>query len=197
METGHERDRRTFLKCSLAAMGGILTLGGEAVKEKRVYTVEFSVLDGTDKLDIGGRGEEIIRSAYETGHRLEKEHGGCARCTVAAIQQCIDFIPADAGLFRATSCLNGGATPTKEANCGAFTGSGMIIGWACGEERLEERSNLTKEMMDEVYKRFDAEYGSVLCRHVRERGNNDCNAVVGKAAQWLAEILLRRFTNYA
>ncbi len=188
--------RREFL-CSAVGLGlGFITVREDDVEEKGVYRIEYKVLDETVKIDIGGRGEEIIEKAYETGYRLEKEHGGCARCTVAAIQECIDFIPRDPGLFRATSCLNGGATPTKEANCGAFTGSGMIIGWTCGEEKLEDRSQLTKKLMDEVYRKFDAEYGSVLCKHVREKGKGDCNAVVGKAARWLAEILLRQFTNY-
>ena len=189
-------DRREFLYSAMGFGLGFVASAEGDVGEKQIYRIDYKVLDETDKIDIGGRGAAIIEKAYATGYRLEKEHGGCARCTVAAIQECIEFIPKDAGLFRATSCLNGGATPTKEANCGAFTGSGMIIGWTCGEETLEKKSPLTKKLMDEVFRKFEAEYGSVLCKHVREKANGDCNNVVGKASRWLAEILLRQFTNY-
>ena len=82
---------------------------------------EFKALDENVKIDIGDRGKEMIQKAYDLGYKYEDEHKGCARCTVAALQDAIDFIPEDDSLFRAASCLDGGATPTKLANCGSFT----------------------------------------------------------------------------
>jgi len=112
------------------------------------------------------------------------------------LQHSIEFIPETKGLFRTASCLDGGATPTKEANCGGFTGAGMVIGWACGNETFREKSRLPSRLIRKVYERFDNEYGSVLCKDVRKEIDGDCPEVVGRSARWTAEILLRQFTNY-
>ena len=43
---------------------------------------------------------------------------------------------------------------------------------------------------------FERESGSVLCKDVKEKASRNCPEVVGKAAKWTAEVLLRQFTNY-
>jgi len=155
----------------------------------------FDPLEKNDRVDIGDSGDELIQTAYELGYTYEKEHRGCSRCTVAALQDALTFIPDDRSLFRAASCLDGGATPTKLANCGAFTGAGMVIGWLCGTERFGDNT-LSHDLIHELHKRFETEYGSVICKVVREKSEADCPEVVGKAARWTAEILLRQFANY-
>ena len=155
----------------------------------------FVVLDENDRFDIGDRSKEILQKAYDLGYRFEEKHKGCARCTVASLQDAIDFVPSDEGLFRTASCLDGGATPTKLANCGAFTGSGMFIGWVCGTERFGD-NKLSQNLIHKVHKRFEEEYGSVICKEVREKADSKCPDVVGKAAKWTAEILLKQFSNY-
>lgn len=155
----------------------------------------FKVLDENDRIDIGSRGAKIIQEAYDLGYLFEEKHKGCARCTVAALQDAIDFIPADDGLFRSASCLDGGATPTNLANCGAFTGSGMVIGWVCGTQRFGDNT-LSHELIHKVHKCFVDEYGSVICKEVRDRAERKCPEVVAKSAKWTAEILLKQFTNY-
>lgn len=155
----------------------------------------FKVLKESDSVDIGDKGKDIIQKAYDLGYTFEEDHGGCARCTIAALQDAIDFIPKDDGLFRTASCLDGGATPTKLANCGAFTGSGMAIGWLCGTQRFGDNS-LYHKLIHKVHKRFDDEYGSVICKEIREKANSKCPQVVAKTAQWTTEILLKQFTNY-
>jgi len=140
---------------------------------------KFKVLDEETQFDIGDKGQEIIERAYKRGHKLEKEHGGCCRCTVAALQKSIDFIP----------------TPTGKQNCGAFTGLGMVIGWLCGANKFGN-TKLSHTLIRQVYKQFEKEYGSVLCEDIKKKINRDCPEVVARAAKWTAEILLRQFTNY-
>lgn len=156
---------------------------------------KFRVLSGNDRLDIGDKGKNIIDKAYKLGYDFEKKHGGCCRCTVAALQNSINFVPKNKDLFRAASCLDGGATPTGIQNCGAFTGSGMVIGWLCGSDKFGN-TKLSHRLIRRVYKQFETEYGTVLCRDVRKKMNRNCPKVVARAAKWTSEVLLRQFTNY-
>ena len=186
--------RRQFLQSA----GVWLMAGGLSVKNGIASSINqtgFKVLDRNDCFDIGDRGKEIIQKAYDLGYLYEDEHRGCARCTVASLQDAIDFLPADEGLFRAASCLDGGATPTNHANCGAFTGSGMVIGWVCGTGRFGDNS-LSHELIHKVHKCFVDEYGSVICKQVRESAESKCPEVVANSAKWSTEILLKQFTNY-
>jgi hypothetical protein len=158
------------------------------------------VLKRGDTVDIEARAEEIIQKAYDLGYEYEKEHGGCARCTVAALQDAIPFVAVDESLFRGSTCLDGGATPTGTQNCGAFTGSGMVIGHVCGSTRgetFEGDAKLAHQLIHKVYDHFKEEYGTVLCEDVRKGAERDCPEVVGRAARWVAEALLGEFTDYA
>jgi C_GCAxxG_C_C family probable redox protein len=155
----------------------------------------FDVLNEDSYIDIGEIGKEVIQKAYDLGYLYEDKHRGCARCTIAALQDAIGFISHSDELFRAASCLDGGATPTKYASCGAFTGLGMIIGWLCGTERFGNNS-FSSKLINKVYKCFEEEYGSVICREIREKTDQKCPEVVANAAKWTTEILLKEFTNY-
>jgi hypothetical protein len=186
--------RRKFLQ----SIGlGLIACGfnkGEILVSSK-HEAEFNNLSKKDRADIGERAKEIIQKAYDLGYLYESEHRGCARCTVAALQDAIDFIPEDDGLFRSASCLDGGATPTKKANCGAFTGAGIVIGWMYGTNRFGDNL-LSHDLIHKVHKCFDEEYGSVICKRIREKTGGKCPEVVGKAAQWTTEILLRQYTSY-
>jgi len=152
-----------------------------------------------DRVDLSGREAAILDEAYRLGYDYEKRYGGCAQCTVAALQDALPIVPADAGLFRGASCLDGGATPSGLQNCGAFTGAGMVIGFLCGRTRDEiffGDKGLSHELIRKVYQRFEDRYGSVLCKEVRAKAEADCPAVVGTAAQWTAEVLLEAFAGY-
>ncbi len=170
-------------------------LNVEQVLAESEHNTEFKVFDENVKIDIGDKGKEMLQKAFELGHKYENQHKGCARCTVAALQDTIDFIPEDEGLFRSASCLDGGATPTNLANCGAFTGSGMIIGWLCGTDRFGD-TGVSNKLIHKVHTRFEKAYGSVICKEIRKSANEKCPDVVGKASQWTTEILLEQFTNY-
>jgi C_GCAxxG_C_C family probable redox protein len=155
----------------------------------------FVGLTRDSTFDIGEQGKAIIDRAYQLGHDYQAKQGGCCRCTVAALQQAIGFIPEDKGLFRTASCLDGGATSGGIQNCGAFTGAGMVIGWICAVEGFGDTS-LSHQLIRKVSEKFTKDYGSVLCQDVRKGVQKNCSDAVGKASQWTAEILLSQFTNY-
>jgi hypothetical protein len=95
-------------------------------------------------------------------------------------------------LFRAATCLDGGATPRGIQNCGAFTGAGMIIGYMCGTEPFKS-PRLARKLIRKVCAHFESEYGTVLCADVKTGCGGDCAKVVGLAARWTAEALLDEF----
>ncbi|MBN2329744.1 MAG: C_GCAxxG_C_C family protein [Candidatus Omnitrophica bacterium] len=187
--------RRGFLQ--LAAAAGILDIapadyGAEQTAEQ--LQKEFQPFDEKTSIDIGSKGEDIIKKASQLGRKYEKAHGGCARCTVAALQEAMDFIPNDPHVFRTSCALDGGATPKGGANCGGFTGSGIIIGYLCGSEPFGD-TKLAHKLIRQVFERFDEAYGGVLCKEVREK-TKDCPQVVADAAAWTTEVILKQFTNY-
>jgi len=155
----------------------------------------FKTLDKNSRIDVGQRGQKIIEKAYRLGYDYEKKHGGCCRCTVAALQHAIGFIPKNEAIFRTACCLDGGATPTGIQNCGAFTGSGIIIGYLCGTGPFGN-TRLAHQLIRTVYERFTETYGTVLCKDVRDKGQRDCPEVVATASRWTAEAILSQFTNY-
>ena len=188
--------RRRFVALTGAGIGMAL-VGSPCSGSQRRQTRR--VLKQGDKIDINGKGEEIIDKACELGHEYEKKYGGCAQCALAALQDAIPFVAVDKDVFRAASCLDGGATPTGIQNCGAFTGSGMVIGHLCGRTRkkgFQGGSGFSHNLIRKVYQRFKDEYGSVLCQDVRKGAEGDCPKVVGTAAKWAAEVLLKEFADY-
>ncbi len=189
---GFHNSRRKFLQL-LPGIG--LGLSGllAAKANGAEYKVDFKVLDKNARFDADG---STIETAYKLGCKYMEDDQSCARCVVAALQDSIEFIPKDEGLFRAASCLDAGATPTRVASCGAFTGAGMVIGWVCGTEAFKVKSKLSHKLIRKVYKKFDKAYGSVLCKNVRKEVKGDCTELVGVVSRWTAEILLSQFTNY-
>lgn len=195
----NKQSRRRFL----AHTGGGIALALSSLWGQEVEKEDFfRLIESGKRIEIGGNGPKIIEEAYRIGYEYEKAHGGCARCTVAALQDAIDFIPLNADIFSAAICLDGGATPTGIQNCGAFTGSGIILGYVCGRgrKRFEGGRHDPHRLIRKVYEKFNEEYGSVLCRDVRKsmEGHGDkCPMVVGRAARWAAEAILREFTDYS
>jgi hypothetical protein len=186
-----------------AGAGAALALGGSLARAAPCDETSCSQSKGQlqrgDQVPLQEKPEEIIQKAYELGYQYEKDHGGCARCTVAACQDAIPFVPVDVALFQGSTCLDGGATPTNVQNCGAFTGAGMVVGHLCGStrgENFEGDAKLAHELLHKVYHRFKEHYGTVLCRDVRKGAEGDCNEVVGRASKWVAEVLLEEFTDY-
>jgi len=186
--------RREIMRLTAAGVGLGLTAG----LWRQVPCAECEAPDEqTQRFDVAGREQEIIEEAYRLGHQYEEEYGGCAQCTLAALQDAIPFLATDQGLFRGASCLDGGATPAGLQNCGSFTGAGMAIGYLCGRRRnakFEGTTEQSHKLIRKLYKHYEDRYGSVLCKDVREKAERDCPEVVGLAAKWTAQILLNEFS---
>jgi len=194
MEKKFSEHRRKF--CELAGVGLLSALLTNKVEGAEICQVQFKALDKDTQIDIGHRGKEIIEKAYRLGYEYEKTYRGCCRCTVAALQNAIEFIPKNKDIFRAACCLDGGATPTGMQNCGAFTGSGIIIGYLCGTGPFGN-TRLAHKLIRTVYKGFKETYESILCKDVRDKGKRDCPEIVARATRWTAEAILIQFTNYS
>ena len=154
----------------------------------------FEIYDKDTRLPLEEKGETILQKAYDLGYKIHADHGGCCRCTVAALQEALDMVPKHGGLFRAATCLDGGATPSRKQSCGCFTGAGIVIGYLCGGENFAS-TDLAHRLIQQVARKFEKAYGSVLCEDAVKGG--DCHEVVGRTARWTAEALLTQFTDYA
>lgn len=187
--------RRSFLTLVTGcAATGLCALGCEAVQAPSGPTA----LADKDRIDIGGQGKAIIQKAYDLGRDYHSKFGSCSQTSLAAIQDSVPFVPKDETVFMAAGPLSGGATRTRNASCGAFTGCGLAIGSVCGRNRanFSGKAPLAGELILQVHDKFVEAYGDVLCSTIRPKVNNQCAEVVGKAASWTAEVLLKQFTNY-
>ena len=66
--------RRRFVR--LAGAGLATALGSSLCRGAEEQKKSPKVLKRGDKVDVGGKGKEIIQKAYELGHKYEKDHGG-------------------------------------------------------------------------------------------------------------------------
>ena len=188
-------ERRDLLKLTGAGIGLVLT-GGLA--SCNIQFTATRILKPGDKISLKVDPEEIIQKAYELGYKYEKEYKGCARCTVAALQDAVPFVNRSEELFRGATCVDGGATPDKTGSCGAFTGSGMVIAYVCGSTRDETifigNTELAHSLIHKVHDQYVKAYGTVICADVRKIMNNNCPEVVGRAAKWTAQLIIKEFT---
>ncbi|HOM17504.1 MAG TPA: C-GCAxxG-C-C family protein [Thermoguttaceae bacterium] len=196
--------RSLFQMAGAGTVGTVLALGCDLGRCE-----ELSLPRPTDPSPPLGPGERIeltqaastaiVQKTTQLAAEYLQQYGGCAQCTLAALQDALPFLPADPGLFRAASCLDGGATPSQLHQCGGFTAAGLTIGYLCGRTRDEiffgDRS-LARQLLQKVFAQFQNHYGGVLCKEVRGKVNGNCRLSVSRAAQWTAETLLEAFAGY-
>lgn len=156
--------------------------------------------------------QELYRAAFE----YEKKYGGCAQCTMAAINEHLLSINND--VFASATALAAGIASTGNMCC-ACVGSIMALGTIKGRtyQNLDtEIGNVNKMATNEVAKkiiqRFEEKYGSCLCKDIQEKllgrgydmtlpeereaflvagghGDYGCPTVTGNAVIWLYEEL--------
>ncbi len=187
--------RRSFFRVAALCTG--LPIVGRAAQtpEERIGGKPLS--EG-DHVPLQEDPAALVQCAYELGCQYEGKYGGCAQCTVAALQDATDLIPVNEDIFLAASCLDGGATPTAKANCGAFTGAGIVIGHLCGRSRanFEGGANLAHRLIRQVHDGVVEAFGSVLCGEIRAATNRNCVEVVGTGARLAAKAILDEFGEY-
>jgi len=187
--------------CAVGAMGIGGTVPAESSEPARPHPVDpRPPLSPGQRIELAETAcQAIVQKAASLASEYLKPYGGCCQCTLAALQDALPFLPADPGLFRAASCLDGGATPTGLHQCGSFTAAGLAIGYLCGRTRDEiffGDRNLAHQLLQKVFRHFQQHYGSVLCKEVGGKVNGNCSQTVSRAAQWTAQTLLETFAGY-
>jgi len=159
---------------------------------------------------------ELLEKAYELGKTYERTYRGCGQCVIAALQDALNIRNDD--IFKAATGLAGGTGLASDSGCGAYTGAIMVLSSLVGRERndFSDSENIrfkTHQLTRKFRERFIREYGSVICRDIQNKilgryydladpqeyekfhnaGAHDvhCPEVVGKAAKWMAEIILK------
>lgn len=157
----------------------------------------------------------VAEKAYELGKEYERTYRGCSQCVIAALQDALDIRNDD--IFRASTGLAGGGGLAIDGSCGAYLGAILILGFLLGRERynFDDPGGIrfqTHELVRKFRDKYIQEYGSVVCHNIQTKvlgrpyyiadpdeyekfhnaGAHDvyCPEVVGKSAQWMAELIL-------
>jgi C_GCAxxG_C_C family probable redox protein len=156
--------------------------------------------------------------AYELGKEYEKTYRGCGQCTIAALQDALGIRNDD--IFKAATGLAGGGGSAIDGSCGSYAGAILVLGLLFGRERdkiddFEGAGLPNLELVRKFHDKYIQEYGSVVCRNIQTKvlgrpyyisdpdelkkfedagghGDNGCPEVVGKAARWMAELILEQ-----
>ena len=158
---------------------------------------------------------EAAMKAYKLGKEYEKTYRGCSQCAIAALQDVLDARNDD--VFKAATGLAAGVGLAGDSGCGAYTGAVLVLSSLIGRERNDFSDSggvrfKTHQLVRKFREKFIQEYGSVICRDIQNKvlgryyylpdpqefekfhnaGAHDihCPEVVGKAARWMAEIIL-------
>lgn len=155
--------------------------------------------------------ESVKQAIYNSGFEFEKQYGGCAQCTLCALQPYLDIDPLV--IKSATGLMAGGVRSGN--SCGAFNGGLMAIAAVTGRnpENMGDKQAVadTLALGRKLFDKFMEEFGTVICRDIQYKimgksyrmydpedmqrflddgGHDDkCTDVVAKAAVWVAEIL--------
>ena len=168
---------------------GLLATASAAAQRK--------VLTEKDRVKIARPAPELIERAAALARDYIAKNGNCAQATIAALQDALPFVGKSDDIYLAGSGLHGGATASGNANCGGFTGAGIVIGHLCGRSRTRaadrNATKLSTALVRQVAGKFEETYGCVICKEVRAKAGKKCGDVVAHAAGWAAEVILKQF----
>lgn len=154
----------------------------------------------------------VVDIAEKKASECEFTYHGCSQCVLLAIQEAFGI--EDESLFKAASGLGGGIGRMHSV-CGALLAGALALGMKYGREKseLENTDKLFSSMehVGKLYRRFEEEFGSVMCRDIREKLLGEyidtkipeeyeravslglyekCSALAGKTARIVAELML-------
>lgn len=158
--------------------------------------------------------EEVLQKAYETAFKYEKELGNCPQAIMATMDDLFDIGGESA--FKSGTGLAGGGALAGTGTCGALTGGYMALGILYGRNKKEytsgKRAVRAYKATKKLHDKFVEEFDGATCKEVQEQifgksfnlwskeeyqefeekgGHEDkCTDVVGKVAQWTADIIL-------
>jgi len=157
--------------------------------------------------------EIVSEKAYQVAFDFEKNNHGCAQATISAITEIFDVNPI---VFKTASPCSGGISNGGIGPCGAFIGGALIFGYFFGRDlnnkNVSGRKYKDRDLTNVLRKKFHSEYYGETCRDVQkavfghsfdlltEEGKRNfeiegghickCPDTVGKAVQWIVEILI-------
>ena len=156
----------------------------------------------------------LCEKAYKLGFEYEKTYGGCSQCIIATLQDLFSMQSDD--IFISATGLVGGVGGLCDTGCGAYIGGAMFLSRLTGRDRVsfhdpESDISRTLGLVTKLHDRFIQTYGTAICRDIHmklfgrtfflhdkdewakfeEAGGHTkvCPDVVGRAAQWVVEIL--------
>jgi C_GCAxxG_C_C family probable redox protein len=151
--------------------------------------------------------DPLVDRAYRLGFELEEKYGACSQMVLATIQDL--FQNFDGDIIKASHPLAGGGAGCEDGTCGALSGGLLAIGAEFGRERSKFGQDIESTYNEAgrlLHDRFVQNFGSCICREVRElikdlpvtiggkphkrevRVSN-CAGVVGATASWTAYTL--------
>jgi len=135
--------------------------------------------------------DRVQKRAYE----LVRKYHGCAQCTLLAIQEVCEL--RDDRLSKAAIGLSGGIAAMGSA-CGALTGAALALGIKYGrdvsalegpEEEAIEMEYAAFEPVAKLFKWFEREFGSTICREIRKSFmGTELNDGVPWQKEWMEEL---------
>lgn len=126
-------------------------------------------------LSVGASQTEILDWVAKRAYELQDKYHGCAQCGLLAIQEAFGW--QDEILFRAATGLSGGVGGTRSV-CGVISGGALALGMKYGRDlallkgptELGVRGQTTGiEMVGRLCKWFEREFGSTICKELRQR----------------------------
>lgn len=168
--------------------------------------------------------EQLLEKVYELGVGFERYSGSCSQCTVAALHEILGF---ESVIVKVASSSCGGQAGCSVGTCGAVVGGAIVLDYYLGRpaELLSatSESQAGQDALESIMevsgafcKRFNDEYGSILCPGIQKKiygrsfnlqdpadwdafmeagAHSDptkCMRVVGSAARWVLEILIEK-----
>jgi hypothetical protein len=163
--------------------------------------------------------EALLQRIYDLGFEHERDHRGCAQCTILAVQDGLGI--RDESVYKAASGLAAGAGECGDGPCGGYSGGVLMMSLffgrtidqaATGEGRAAKQCSA--RMAAVLHDRFVERYGSVVCAGVQgkvfgrsfllrdaeqkeafhaagaHQDPDKCCSVVGFGARWAAELIL-------
>ena len=75
--------------------------------------------------------EALLDKAYELGVAFDRNSGSCSQCTVAALQEILDFEPV---IIKIASSSCGGHAGLSTGTCGAVVGATIVLDYYFGRD---------------------------------------------------------------
>jgi C_GCAxxG_C_C family probable redox protein len=121
--------------------------------------------------------KQLLEKAHELGVAYEKYSGSCSQCTVAALQEMLEF---EDIVVKVSSSSCGGQAGFSVGACGGVIGGTMVLDYYFGRPvQMVSAAEMNPDGMAALAhsietaqilcSKFEQEYGSILCPQIQSR----------------------------